>query len=213
MHGIASRCGFGIALPGPRAQGLSPDARSGLACSVREPVVCSRKDRSYLCGSHLPFPCAILARTGLMRRCADQLGFRFDSIPPLKLGNEIVSSSRIRASIQNGGFAEANRCLGRPFSVVAKVIEGSGRGRAIGTPTANLDISDCLMPPEGVYPVNVRLMDFTQKKASQGDGFDFHGKPSPDWLSGILNFGRRPTFGEWHLGLFWQSVFGCALCL
>lgn len=41
--------------------------------------------------------------------------------------------------------------LGRPYELCGAVSKGSGLGRQIGFPTANLDLAGLLTPPPGVY--------------------------------------------------------------
>jgi riboflavin kinase/FMN adenylyltransferase len=51
-----------------------------------------------------------------------------------------------------GELAEAARVLGRPFEVEGVVVKGDRRGKALGFPTANLEVaSDQLLPPKGIY--------------------------------------------------------------
>jgi riboflavin kinase / FMN adenylyltransferase len=51
-----------------------------------------------------------------------------------------------------GKLAEAARALGRPFEVEGMVVEGDRRGKALGFPTANLDVAaDQVLPPKGIY--------------------------------------------------------------
>lgn len=111
-----------------------------------------------------------------MRELAPKLGFEFEEIGPVNVNGEPVSSSRIRKLIQAGDMALAAECLGRPYAILGRVVKGDGRGSQIGFPTANLETQASLLPPEGVYPVQVR---------EQGK----------DVLHpGVLNYGRRPTF-------------------
>lgn len=51
-----------------------------------------------------------------------------------------------------GELGEAARLLGRPFEVEGVVVAGDRRGKALGFPTANLDVAaDQLLPPKGIY--------------------------------------------------------------
>lgn len=80
----------------------------------------------------------------LLRR----LGFDVRRVPLL----ENVSSSRIRELLHAGEIEQAAVLLGRPPEVEGIVVHGDGRGRALGFPTANLDVPrDLLVPPDGVY--------------------------------------------------------------
>jgi len=63
-----------------------------------------------------------------------------------------VSSSKIRDLIKKGDIREANTLLGRNFFLSGKVVLGEGRGKRIGIPTMNLDMSEKrLTPGRGVY--------------------------------------------------------------
>ena len=54
--------------------------------------------------------------------------------------------------VSAGELGEAARVLGRPFEVEGVVVEGDRRGKALGFPTANLEVaSDQLLPPKGIY--------------------------------------------------------------
>jgi riboflavin kinase/FMN adenylyltransferase len=78
----------------------------------------------------------------------ERLGFDVRRVPSL----ENVSSSRIRELVHAGDMAEAAALLGRPAEVEGIVVRGDGRGRALGFPTANLDVpKGLLVAPDGVY--------------------------------------------------------------
>jgi riboflavin kinase / FMN adenylyltransferase len=77
-----------------------------------------------------------------------ELGFDVRRVPLL----ENVSSSRIRELVHAGETERAAALLGRPPEVEGIVVHGDGRGRALGFPTANLDVpAGLLVPPDGVY--------------------------------------------------------------
>jgi riboflavin kinase / FMN adenylyltransferase len=89
-------------------------------------------------------------RVGTVERLAeigDALGFRVIAVPRLTNGEEVVSSSRVRAAVMNGQVATARRLLGRPFRVAGEVVHGQHLGREIGFPTANV------VPPDGLAPL------------------------------------------------------------
>ncbi|MFZ4084900.1 MAG: bifunctional riboflavin kinase/FAD synthetase [Vampirovibrionia bacterium] len=69
-----------------------------------------------------------------------------------KIDGDLVSSSSIREQLSTGNIKEANKLLGRNFTLRGTVIHGDGRGKELGFPTANLKISDELIKPKvGVY--------------------------------------------------------------
>ncbi|MFL5908161.1 MAG: bifunctional riboflavin kinase/FAD synthetase [Solirubrobacterales bacterium] len=73
-------------------------------------------------------------------------------VPLVEVDGETVSSSRIRALVAAGEVVAAMRCLGAPFMLEGKVVEGDRRGRDLGFPTANLVPDDRLVVPgHGVY--------------------------------------------------------------
>jgi riboflavin kinase/FMN adenylyltransferase len=63
-----------------------------------------------------------------------------------------ISSTRIRRLVATGQVAEALPLLARPHSVEGVVVPGDQRGRAIGIPTANLEVPpELALPSRGVY--------------------------------------------------------------
>ena len=132
----------------------------------------------------------------LMRKLAFRHGFLFEQMPPVKAAGNFVSSSRIRKLIEMGDLENAAGCLGRPFSIFATVVRGVGRGAGLGTPTANLEPESEILPPEGVYPVTLRVICYKEtSKAGKGTEEFKVGADGP-WLEGVLNYGRRPTFAQ-----------------
>ena len=89
-----------------------------------------------------------------------------------------ISSSVIRSFLKEGEVEMAARCLGFPYTLIGKVVNGFHEGRKLGFPTANLDISHFgqLIPAPGVYAVRVRLENTVV------------------WKRGMMNVGNRPTF-------------------
>jgi riboflavin kinase/FMN adenylyltransferase len=73
-------------------------------------------------------------------------------VPLVEVDGETVSSSRVRALVAAGEVDAAMRCLGAPFMLEGRVVEGDQRGRELGFPTANLVPDDRLVVPgHGVY--------------------------------------------------------------
>lgn len=83
---------------------------------------------------------------------ARDLGFSVAALPRVQLGDEIVSSSRVRKLIQAGDVSSANELLGRRFRIGGEVREGAKIGRTIGFPTANvLPPHDLVQLADGIY--------------------------------------------------------------
>lgn len=87
---------------------------------------------------------------------AERYHFMAEYLPPLLVEGKAVSSTRIREQLRLGNLAVAAKLLGRGFSVYAPVMAGQRKGREIGFPTANLDVSGLELPPQGVYAVKVK---------------------------------------------------------
>jgi riboflavin kinase/FMN adenylyltransferase len=104
-------------------------------------------------------------------------GFALHVVPPVKIGNEIISSTYIRTLLAQGQIERAAELLGHPYAVSGPIGHGAARGRTIDFPTANVQVpSTRALPGDGVYAALVRL-----------DG---------QQLASVVNLGSRPTFDE-----------------
>jgi riboflavin kinase/FMN adenylyltransferase len=90
-------------------------------------------------------------------------GFQVHVAEPYRLslaGREhvIVSSTLIRECISRGEIEHAGACLGRPYTLVGRIIHGEGEGTKLGYPTINLGVAEGqILPAEGVYAGVVEL--------------------------------------------------------
>jgi riboflavin kinase/FMN adenylyltransferase len=109
-------------------------------------------------------------------RYGKELGMEVLLAKPYMLPDgKAISSSLIRHSLKEGRVAEANDCLGYPYTLQGIVVRGHQVGRSIGFPTANIQLEeeDKLLPADGVYAVRVEV------------GGVLYG--------GMLSIGKRPT--------------------
>jgi riboflavin kinase/FMN adenylyltransferase len=113
-------------------------------------------------------------RVGLEER-----GVRLRVVPKVAVNGIVCSSTKIREFVLEGRLEAANMLLGRPFDVSGAVVQGAGRGRKLGVPTANLRTLNELLPAIGVYAVRARLLD----------------EPGTT-LGGAANLGLNPTFRD-----------------
>lgn len=81
-------------------------------------------------------------------------------VPPLVMGSDTVSSTKIRALLDKGEVSAAAAMLGYAYSLKGVVVPGKQLGRTLGFPTANLCISDPLkqIPARGVYLSRTTVM-------------------------------------------------------
>ncbi|MBK8398084.1 MAG: bifunctional riboflavin kinase/FAD synthetase [Leptospiraceae bacterium] len=126
---------------------------------------------------------------------AEEFDYSVEKIDQVYAKDEPVSSSKIRTLIQSGDVTKAKELLTRPVIIRGKVVEGHKRGRQIGFPTANIQLSgDSLIPSQGVYAVYI-LLGGVKHKA-------------------MLNIGNNPTFGnqnqsiEAHIFDFQSDIYG-----
>jgi len=95
----------------------------------------------------------------LLRELGSQFDFSVDVVSPVKVGNEPVSSTRIRHYLLDGNVHRANLLLGRNYTVEGIVKKGKNIGEKFGFPTANIDVigENKLVPKDGVYAVIVYI--------------------------------------------------------
>jgi len=128
-----------------------------------------------------------------LRALGERHGFVVHQVEASSHEGAMISSSRIRKSLVDGDVEQARVMLGRPFFVQGTVIEGDGRGRLMGFPTANVEVDGDVLVGDGVYVTDAIV-----------DGEPYHG---------MTHVGRRPTFGldermvETHLFDFDREIY------
>ena len=113
-----------------------------------------------------------------LQEYANRRGINIDIINAVADDKVVLSSTHIRDLISNGFVRRASFELGWVYGFYAKVVHGSGRGKDLEFPTANIVAieKNQLMPKTGVYLARGRVND--------------------DFIVGMCNFGTRPTFNE-----------------
>jgi riboflavin kinase / FMN adenylyltransferase len=87
-----------------------------------------------------------------LRRIGSSSGFVAKEIRNVNLGDSKISSTRIRALLDEGDVAQAANLLGRNHETTGVVEHGRKLGRTIGFPTANISRSaEGYLPADGVY--------------------------------------------------------------
>ena len=113
----------------------------------------------------------------LLKEMGKTMNFSVIVIPPIKIDNEIVSSTRIRENVARGDMERVFSLLGRHYSITGQVASGRKQGSKLGFPTANIHPEDYLiLPHNGVY-ITRTLMD-------------------GQFYPGVTNVGFNPTFGD-----------------
>ena len=82
-----------------------------------------------------------------------EMGFTVTVVEPLvDEDGSPIRSTTIRQALGQGDVTRVAALMGRNFSLVGKVVRGSGRGGPLGFPTANLSVSnDRVVPGDGIY--------------------------------------------------------------
>ena len=148
---------------------LSPEA------FVREILTDRLQAGAVSCGYNYRFGKYGAGDETLLKALCGQNGIDVTVLPELDLGGEPVSSTRIRALVQEGELETANALLGRPLLFTAPVFSGDHRGRLLGAPTINQYLpAGFVRPKRGVYVSTVRIGGRLYR--------------------GVTNVGSRPTF-------------------
>ena len=169
--------------------GLSPED------FVQRLLVARLQAREVWVGPDFRFGRARAGHLGLLQQMGAELGFAAGTIAPVELDGAPVSSTRIRAALQEGDFAAAARLLGKPYSIAGRVVRGKQLGRTLGYPTANLRFAHKTPALRGIYATWVH-------------GVTAEPRPS------VSSFGTRPTVGgkepllEAHLFDFDGDLYG-----
>ena len=131
---------------------------------------------SICVGAHFAFGHGRDGNLELLQQLGQDMKFIVHGLSNLSLDGENVSSTRIRAAIAEGQLDAAGQMLGREYALAGEVVKGDQRGRELGFPTANLDVTDLCTPPNGVYAAHAEVAGATHRAA--------------------VNIGLRPTVAE-----------------
>jgi len=155
--------------------------------------------RSICVGADFVFGRQRSGNVALLRQLGGELHFQVHGMAAVALDGQVISSTRIRETIRTGDLDAASQMLGQPYAVCGRVVTGDQLGRLLGFPTANLDITGLILPPNGVYAANTVVNGKRYRAA--------------------LNIGLRPTVAasqpklrvEAHLLDFSGDLYGAEL--
>jgi len=109
----------------------------GVAGMVEGPNFCFGRDRA--------------GGVDVLAELCGEAGVSLQIVDGRTVDGDLVSSSRIRACLEEGDVTGAACLLGRNHSVSGTVVQGAGRGREMGVPTANVGQVPTMLPADGVY--------------------------------------------------------------
>ena len=133
--------------------------------------------RALSCGFNFRFGKNGRGDAGLLKELCREKGISLSITPPVSVAGETVSSTRIRACLEQGDVQQAGQLLGRPFGYDFEVTHGRQLGRTWGTPTINQPFPQgYVLPRFGVYASLVEV-----------EGQKYYG---------VTNIGVKPTVGS-----------------
>ena len=133
--------------------------------------------RALSCGFNFRFGKNGRGDAGLLKELCRKKGIELSVTPPVSVAGETVSSTRIRACLEQGDVQQAGQLLGRPFGYDFEVTHGRQLGRTWGTPTINQPFPQgYVLPRFGVYASLVEV-----------EGQKYYG---------VTNIGVKPTVGS-----------------
>ena len=145
---------------------------------VRSVLIESMGARSISVGYNHHFGRDREGNPALLKQYGESMGFSVHVAPMIVVDEAEVSSSRARELVMEGDVEAAQRLLTRPYAIYGEVVQGEGRGRKLGFPTANMKLYEFqCVPKGGVYMGTARLEDGRR-------------------FTSVINVGYRPTFKQ-----------------
>lgn len=134
--------------------------------------------KAVFCGDNFTFGARAAGNVEMLHALCEPCGIAVHIVPMAQYGAQAVSSTRIRAALEEGRLDDANAMLGAPYAIDWPVTHGKGIGTSrLGTPTVNQNYPpDALQPCAGVYLTRIRIQD--------------------RWWPAATGIGRRPTVDD-----------------
>ncbi|MBW9170887.1 bifunctional riboflavin kinase/FAD synthetase [Clostridium estertheticum] len=130
---------------------------------IRNMVKCYNV-KGIIVGFNYRFGYKNLGDVEMLKAYSTILGYNLYVCDAISVNDEIVSSSKIRHLIAEGNIVKANELLGRPHTIIGKVITGKQLGRTIGFPTVNLNYNkEYILPKGGVYYTIIEYDNYLYK--------------------------------------------------
>ncbi len=129
------------------------------------------------CGFNFTFGAKRTGNPQVLKQLCKQYDIELKVVPPVLVSDAPVSSTRIRAFIQNGELDKARELLGHDFYYTLDVVKGNHIGTTLEIPTINQVFpTNFILPKFGVYASKVII-----------DGVEY---------KSITNVGVKPTIGD-----------------
>ena len=104
--------------------------------------------KELFCGDNFTFGARAAGNVERLRELCKPLGIGVHIVPMAQYQGQTVSSTRIRAALEEGRLADANAMLGTPYAIDWPVVHGKGIGSGkLGTPTLNQNYPAAALQP------------------------------------------------------------------
>lgn len=160
-----------------------------------ESLIFNYNAKGFVVGFNYKFGYKNLGNVELLKELQKEYGYELYVMEPCTYKDEIISSTRIRKSLEEGDVLDAGKMLSIPYSLSGEVIHGRKIGRTIGFRTANLKYNENFtLPKVGVYYTNIKVNNNIYK--------------------GITSVGKNPTVEgkkltiETHILDFNKDIYG-----
>jgi len=145
---------------------------------LRDALNAAFHPRVVVAGYRTTFGHSRAGTAAVLRELGERIGFAVEIVEPVEVAGAPVSSTRIRDCLDRGDVQTAAELLGYHYRMTGTVTVGDGRGRALGVPTANLEVHpEKLAPSDGIYAVDAC-------------------QPGGGHRRGVMHIGERPVFGR-----------------
>lgn len=151
---------------------LSPEA------FVQDILVGCFHAKAVFCGDNFTFGARAAGNVPMLKELCAAAGIQVTVVEMARYRGEVVSSTRIRAALEEGRVPDANAMLGAPYAIDWTVTHGKGVGTSkLGTPTINQNYpAGTLQPCCGVYLTRICIGE--------------------TWYPSATGIGPRPTVAE-----------------
>ena len=92
-----------------------------------------------------------------LEKMADEFGYELEHTNTCLFQGKRISSTRIRQALAGDNLNLARELLGRDYAISGRVVHGDKRGKALGFPTANMELHRLHSPVTGVYVTRVNI--------------------------------------------------------
>ncbi len=113
--------------------------------------------RYLIVGDDFRYGCDRKGDFAHLEMMGDRYGFEVCDTRTVLVQRGRVSSTRIRDALAASRLLDAERMLGRPFTMIGRVVKGQQLGRTLGFPTANIRVCRQRLPLTGVFAVRTMV--------------------------------------------------------